>query len=296
MATQSLPDDMNTNDENKDIPTVRDLKLLAHGVYSEILKSTLIAEGFGKLKRKVLKELQHLETLDINTRYSSSNIHYLNSIWQTVCNEGRNVCSIFKKYKYMSSNNRKSELIVDIVCDDGLRWIKVKTSNPYSMQLQFINYGSSSKNKNIVSMATNFVNASNQHKVYFQPPKIQFVFIEGITSDIAYILKHKSIEIIGKQINDNFLYANDSEISDEREQSENEKEEDEKNNNTEMLDETCVNLGVRTMLTMISSLSNGDINVNFFNDLESSLTEMDKLYELYENDNKNNKLNKKKKK
>eukprot|EP01084_Bolivina_argentea_P238206 400198_1 len=111
----------------------------------------------------------------------------------------------------VNDKNKKSDLIVDIVCDDGLRWIKVKTSNPYSMQMQFINSSSSSKGKNIVSMADNFINAANQHQVYFQPPKIEFVFIEGITSDLSYILKSKGIFVRGNEIKNDFLYVDDEE-------------------------------------------------------------------------------------
>eukprot|EP01083_Nonionella_stella_P270117 914388_1 len=70
-------------------------------------------------------------------------------------------------------DHRNCELIVDIMCDDGLRWIKVKTSNPYSMQLQFLNSGTTSKAKNIITMADNFLCASAQHQVYFSSPKIE---------------------------------------------------------------------------------------------------------------------------
>ena len=207
-----------------------------------------------------------------------------------MADEGSKVCGVFKRFKYLSENQlkqttafqKKSEIIVDVVCDNGLRWIKVKTSNPYSMQMQFINNGSSSssKGKSIVSMADNFIAASNQHQVYFQSPSIKFVFVQGITSDIAYILKQKNISIQGEQIKDDFLYVDDSEDSQQSMNNDDKNEgEDEKacangsssNACQQSLDESSVNLGVRSMLTIISALSNGDVNSDFFRELQDSL-------------------------
>eukprot|EP01083_Nonionella_stella_P055283 145873_1 len=264
--SMALQPNAQANDENDKVPTVKHLKLMAYDLYhNKIQKSPLTPEGFGKLKRKVFKELQHLETLDENSRYNSSNIHYLNAIWQTIDAEGNTVCGVFKKYKYMSLH-RKCALIVDVVCDDGLRWIKVKTSNPYSMQLQFLNSGTSSGAKNIITMADNFLCASAQHQVYFSSPKIEFVFVEGITSDLAYILKQKCISIKGEEIKDDFVYEDESSSASEHEEEIKDK-----------LDETCVNVGVRSMLTMISSLSNGEINRDFFDELQLSLNEKDRI-------------------
>ena len=44
---------------------VKELKQLAHDLYEAVRKSTFAPEGFGKLKRKVFKELQHLQTVNI---------------------------------------------------------------------------------------------------------------------------------------------------------------------------------------------------------------------------------------
>ena len=189
----------------------------------------------------------------------------------------------------------KAEVIADLVCDNGLRWIKVKTSNPYSMQIQFINCGSSSKGKNIVTMADNFINASNQHQVYFQSPKIQFIFIEGITSDLAYILKQKSIIVKGKEIGEDFLYVDDDDVDDASETKDNDDDSNSSQNDTNnSLDDTCVNLGVRTMLTMISALANNEVNEGFFNELQDSLYE--KQQDIINNMFNENEMEEKKKK
>lgn len=162
------------------------------------------------------------------------------------------------------------------------------------MQMAFINSGSSSKGKNIVTMADNFVTASNQNQVYFQAPKIQFVFIEGITSDLAYILKQKSIILKGKEIKEDFLYADEFEDDSSENDGDNnygmtmrniededsEETETKENNNNDndnaqqqTLDPHRVNLGVRTMLTMISALANNELNESFFNELQNALYE-----------------------
>jgi len=104
-------------------------------------------------------------------------------------------------------------------------------------------------------------------------------FIEGITSDIAYILKQKNIAIQGEQIKDDFLCVE----SDENESNESNNDADDADDQEDekkaaapipiqqSLDESRVNMGVRSMLTIISALSNGEVNNDFFTELQNSL-------------------------
>ena len=50
-------------DTADDTPTVKELKALAFDLNDALQNYALSPTGFGKLKRKVLKELQHLQTV-----------------------------------------------------------------------------------------------------------------------------------------------------------------------------------------------------------------------------------------
>lgn len=59
---------------------------------------------------------------------NSSNIHYFHSIYQTILEEN-GVIGIYKSITYRNKKNELESLRVDVISDNGLRWIKVKARN-----------------------------------------------------------------------------------------------------------------------------------------------------------------------
>ena len=145
-----------------------------------------------------------------------------------VVNEGQAVTSLFTKFKYVVAINdnqrqsvpgenmsytqynsvrrrhisadgryRQCEAVIDVVCDNGARWIKVKASNPYAMQMQFLSCGSSAKVKNVVTMADSCLTAAQQHPCCFKRPRMEMVFSQGITADLAHVLEAKGVIVRG---------------------------------------------------------------------------------------------------
>jgi len=247
---------------------VKDLKALAFSLLDGMKNHDRKISGFGKLKKKVLNELQHLQTLEHTLTFPSSNLFYLAAIWDVVVNGGSAVCGISKKFQYIK-DNAMSSVMVDVVCNGGTRWVKVKASNPHSMQMEFFG---AKKGKSIVSVADNLLHAAAQYPVYFRPPTVHFVCSRGITSDLAAILQLRGVVVIGQIIESDLLFVNDADAEDDDDDSKDaESQSPTETVDNDGLDESTVNVGVRTLLTMVSSLSNHEINDDFYADLGDAL-------------------------
>ena len=211
MAAQQQPVDSQQLEAQSQAFRVRELKIFAFNL-NERLQHTRVRKmsGFDRFKRTVYKELQKLQEIQDDTKqYSSTSIFYLTAIWNYCMEIGlNNVQSICKTIKYDDvEHDKKRSVVVDIVCKSKLKWIKIKSKNPYSMQVQILK--SDSERSNILTVAEHYIKAAKANKVKFKTPKIEMVFTKGITSDIAYMLKTKGIAIKGTVIADNIFFEDD---------------------------------------------------------------------------------------
>eukprot|EP01084_Bolivina_argentea_P187178 322475_1 len=258
---------MNNTQQTK-VFTVKELRAFAFHL-NERLDHTRVkgVKGFDKYQRRVEKELQRLQEIkDENKEYSSTNIFYLTAIWNYCIEIGlNNIGAICKKIKYLDIDADKTlTVVVDIICDENLKWIKIKSKNPYSIQVDIIKGESRS---NIFMVADNYIKAAKTNKLQFKTPKIEFVFTKGITSDVYYLLKTKGISIKGEIIKDKNILFDENENENEKTEEEEEEEEE------ELINETAVNLGPKTMMTMISSLSNNEIFDELWQTVENYVIE-----------------------
>lgn len=235
--------------------------------------------GFDKFSRSVKKELQKLQEMKDETRqYSSTSIFYLTAIWNYCIDVGlNNVKAIHKKIKYDDVvNDKKCIVIVDVITENGLKWVKIKSQNPYSIQANILKTDSRS---NIISVADNYIKAAKANKIKFKTPKIEFVFTKGITSDVQYMLTTKCIATKGNIIKDNIFFVEDDEDDGDDTEGKKCKETDlkvhgiQKNDDDEDINETSVNLGPKCMMTMISALANNEIHDEFWQIVENYVIE-----------------------
>ena len=236
---------------------VKELKVFAFNLYQSTTQTRVKGVyGFARFKRRIKSELTKLQQIEDEEQiYSSTNIFHLNAIWNYCIEIGfNNVKSISKKMKY---ENEKF-VIVDVVSHSGLKWVKIKCKNPYSIQQQVIKQ---EERSNILILADRYIEAARANKVKFKTPSIEFVFDKGVTSDICQLLKQKSVRIKGNIIESNVLFADD-----DTEHKTEEKEEDE-------INESAVNLGPKTMMTLISSLANKEIDDEFWQIVENYVIE-----------------------
>merc|ERR1712173_531812 len=98
----------------------------------------------------------------------------------------------------------------------------------------------------------------------FKTPKIEFIFTKGVTSDIYTILtKTKSIKCKANIIESNVLWQAD----DDHKQEQNGNQEDDEEEN--QINDGAVNLGPKTMMTLISALANKEIHDEFWQIVEN---------------------------
>eukprot|EP01083_Nonionella_stella_P118613 354136_1 len=153
--------------------------------------------GVSKLRRNVLKERKFFSTLHscpeetIASRIRTSNLPFLEALYETLSAE-HGVISVLSRFDSCS---------VDIVSEKGRKWIKMKAQSPWMIQ-QVYDGMSSRKNKNLVGMASRYVSASREHLIDYEPPKVVFVFANGVTESVADALRAVGAMVRGQIFSD----------------------------------------------------------------------------------------------
>ncbi|KAL4222478.1 hypothetical protein ACF0H5_018517 [Mactra antiquata] len=157
--------------------------------------------GVVKLERKCRAELKYLNTLanrrggfDI-THLRSSNLGHYAGIVHAIEHLPR-VTHVLQAF---SCPNRRDALHVDVVAYNGHAWIKVIARKGQAVHLTCIGQGQFGE-KDISLQAEDYILCSRQHTVNFQIPKLMFAFYNGVTNDIASMLRNRDIIVIGEQV------------------------------------------------------------------------------------------------
>ncbi|XP_070561454.1 UPF0415 protein C7orf25 homolog isoform X2 [Ptychodera flava] len=161
-------------------------------------------EGAPKLRKKVSAELKFLETLRSaslekqESRLKSSNLSHLEAIID-IAEKYPNVTHLLRPFHYTSEGGQAATVVVDIVAGNGKLWVKViarKASALHRVWLGDGDYG----DKSVVDQARQYISASQQYLVHFQPPIIEFAFYGGITQPIADELRELGVVVKGNII------------------------------------------------------------------------------------------------
>ena len=171
---------------------------------SELLKRIKKLEnvnGIGKLHRKIDAEndfLLSLEELELDEKaldhhLSSSNLSYLEAVLTTSENSG-NVRDIMKRFVYSSREDIVSEVIVDVIGDNGKLWLKGFARNPYAIHRIWDGLGQYG-DKDVCKLASEFQAAAEQNVVDFTVPKVVFLFAAGVTKSVADDLENMAIQV-----------------------------------------------------------------------------------------------------
>lgn len=148
-------------------------------------------EGMPKLQRNIKQEIKFLEKVSFHLSLSQlliirkffqilmtksykkehlhcSNLSHFTAVLNVLEYTKDNV-SVMKVFK--SSANRN--VVVDIVCDNGLKWVKVVARNPKSLSqisMGDTSYGS----RSVIDKARDFTAVSKQYPRLFQTPIVSF--------------------------------------------------------------------------------------------------------------------------
>uniref|UniRef100_A0A1I8PVU7 DUF1308 domain-containing protein n=1 Tax=Stomoxys calcitrans TaxID=35570 RepID=A0A1I8PVU7_STOCA len=192
--------------------------------------------GVQKVQRKIVQEIKFLQkviknkTLKINHVQCSNLTHYefLVKILQLQRDVVHVDCGFPVDY-------RENPLRVDIVCENGLKWIKAIARNSKSLTDAArgeASYGA----RSIVDQAQEFVEASSQNLCMFKCPKVVFYFSHDIENELLEALQAEGVEIASLE--------QPSEVD----------------KSSDISNVGILNLDITTLLAYVSNVCNGSCN------------------------------------
>ncbi|XP_049850497.1 UPF0415 protein C7orf25 homolog [Schistocerca gregaria] len=239
--------------------------------FDEQRESFSKTEGINKLLHRITSELSFLNILaekvkennDTLERHATlyNNLAYYEALVVRLLKERpENVDAIFKVYHLEESemanetptNHNLSRCEVDIVCNGGASWIKIK-----AISLDRINWlceHPASFEQEVFKLAKKLVKTASQNTVHYRHPLVIFHFSHGVTAHLAHQLQSIDIHIEGLitkcschelSVNSNQLGLSDYP-------------------NSRCLSEvgiqtpTCVNFDVTSLIYLTSDITNGE--------------------------------------
>ncbi|XP_050297157.1 UPF0415 protein C7orf25 homolog isoform X2 [Anthonomus grandis grandis] len=165
-------------------------------------------DGLQKLSRKINQELKFLHKVYKNgtlkkEHLQCSNLTHFSALVDTL----KIVENCQSVNKIFTIDDRKTT--VDIICDNGLTWIKVVARNPKSLSQIYMGNASYGV-RSIVDQAREYVECAKTHPCLFQTPKVIFVFTNGIGNNLANKLEKNGIVVRGQRIEDYDILESES--------------------------------------------------------------------------------------
>ncbi|KAI1902107.1 hypothetical protein AGOR_G00041300 [Albula goreensis] len=253
--------------------------------------------------RAELKFLQKVEAGKVVIKEShlqSTNLTHLKAIVESA-ESLEDVVSVLHVFTYEGPGGQKQTLVVDVVANGGHTWVKAigrKAEALHNIWLGRGQYG----DKSVVRQAEDFLQASRQQPVQYSNPHIIFAFYNGVSSPMADRLGEMGISVRGDIVAVNSVPGveegggreegsedEDSSCGEGEEggskEEEGEEEEDDEDDDpyalhtrvdrttvvaslafpTELKVDVCkrANLDITTLITYVSSLSHGNCNFTF---------------------------------
>jgi len=223
--------------------------------------------GASKLERKINAELKCLMKFkkkppnSLENHLKSTNLTNLRAVLRAVENSPDVECVLSTFYYELDEIG--DQLVVDAVVTGGYKWIKVVARKPLAVHRIMIGEGQYG-DKDIVRVARDYIAASDQNPINYEPPSICFLFPKGLTQTVYDNLKITGVYTIGKVLPDpdyeNLEAWN--ELQDETVMSD----------ITKLLSDftircTRVNLDITTLIVLTSNLTNGYCRYIFKEDI-----------------------------
>ncbi|XP_015260204.1 PREDICTED: UPF0415 protein C7orf25 homolog [Cyprinodon variegatus] len=158
-------------------------------------------EGHQKLCGKLRAELRFLRRVEAGelqvkeSHLHSTNLTHLTAIVDSVQNL-ENVAALLHVFKYQDAAGRRRTLVVDVVANDGLTWVKAvgrKAEALHNIWQGRGQYG----DKSIVRQAEEFLQASRQQPVNYRHPRVVFAFYNGVSCPVADRLRDMGVSVRG---------------------------------------------------------------------------------------------------
>lgn len=210
--------------------------------------------GAQKIQRKINQEIKFLQkvvstnSIKLNHVMCSNLTHY--QFLVKILDIQKDVVHIDCGFPVEERNN---PLRVDIVCDNGLKWIKAIARNSKSLT-DAANGRASYGAKSILDQAEEFVYAAEQNLCMFRKPRVVFYFSHDIENELLDDMKEIGVEA---------LSISNQPLSTVTSTARHDTELDDEDDCTDFANVSTLNLDITTMLAYISSLTNGSTNWSF---------------------------------
>lgn len=225
----------------------------------------------GKLKAE-LKFLRKVEMGKVSVKEShlqSTNLTHLKAVIESA-ESLEDVVSLLHVFNYQEPSGEKQSLVVDVVANGGLTWVKAigrKAEALHSIWVGRGQYG----DKSIVEQAEDYLEASKQQLVQYSNPHVVFAFYNGISSPMAERLNEMGLSVRGDIVAVNSMIdfmEEDDNSSDSSEDLEEPLQVTKVDRSTivasvafptEVKVDLCnrVNLDITTLITFVSAVSHG---------------------------------------
>lgn len=156
-------------------------------------------KGYSKLEKKCRAEMKFLKslhhknaTIQENHLRSSNLNHYAGILYMSECLP--QVTSILQPFSVQSRIT--GSLVVDIVCNHGLTWVKVIARKAQALHLVWAGKGQFG-DRDLMCQAHDYLRCASQHPVNYIVPKVHFVFFNAITEPMTETLEQLGIKVWG---------------------------------------------------------------------------------------------------
>uniref|UniRef100_A0A3Q2D6A0 Chromosome 7 open reading frame 25 n=1 Tax=Cyprinodon variegatus TaxID=28743 RepID=A0A3Q2D6A0_CYPVA len=235
-------------------------------------------EGHQKLCGKLRAELRFLRRVEAGelqvkeSHLHSTNLTHLTAIVDSVQNL-ENVAALLHVFKYQDAAGRRRTLVVDVVANDGLTWVKAvgrKAEALHNIWQGRGQYG----DKSIVRQAEEFLQASRQQPVNYRHPRVVFAFYNGVSCPVADRLRDMGVSVRGDIVAVSSVEEEEGDDEDGEEPDDGAWAVTRVDRSTvvarlafpvqlQVEESQRVNLDITTLITYVSSLSHGRCHFSF---------------------------------
>ncbi|KAK5860543.1 hypothetical protein PBY51_022009 [Eleginops maclovinus] len=153
------------------------------------------------------------------------NLTHLTAIVESLQSVG-GVVSLLHVFRYRDAAGCSRSLLVDVVADGGLTWVKAVGRKAEALH-NIWQGGGQYGDKSIISQAQDFLSASRQQEVQYRHPHVVFAFYNGVSSPMVQRLRDMGVAVRGDIVAVNAMMAQKGEKEEEPFGEEEEPEEEE---------------------------------------------------------------------
>ncbi|KAM4551361.1 UPF0415 protein C7orf25 homolog isoform 1-T4 [Odontesthes bonariensis] len=158
-------------------------------------------DGHQKLCSKLRAELRFLRRVEAGElQVKESHLHSTNLTHLTAIVDSaqslEDVAALLHVFTYRDAAGRRRTLVVDVVANGGHTWVKAvgrKAEALHNIWQGRGQYG----DRSIIGQAEDFLQASQQQPVHYQPPRVVFAFYGGVSCPMAARLRDMGVSVRG---------------------------------------------------------------------------------------------------